>query len=83
MKVCSPDRLVVEVDGLSGRRYSMRKGIAEMGQRDGKALIAQGGFEASLSGTSNSAIGYRCDSCGFRPFFSHCSRCGSPAVKEG
>jgi hypothetical protein len=82
VKVCSPDKLVVEVDGVHGNRYNFRKGIADMSSRDAKHLVHEGGFIPSMAGTTRSGIGYRCQSCGFRCWFKTCSRCGSSAERD-
>jgi len=76
VRVCSPDKLVVEVDGVTGNRYNFRKGIADMSRRDAKHLVNEGGFIPSLAGTSRADVGFAC-ACGFRPYFRTCSRCGA------
>jgi hypothetical protein len=75
VKVATPDKLCVEIDGPSGRRYSFRKGLADVSDRDGRAIVAAGGFIPSLSGTSKPGVGFTCK-CGFRSYFRTCSRCG-------
>ena len=82
MKVVAPAKAAVQVDGVSGRRYTARDGIYDMSPRDGRALVAAGGFLPSLSGTTSSTTGYRCSSCGFGSFFTSCSRCGGTCTKE-
>ena len=75
MRVVAPARACLEVDGLSGRRYRARDGVYEMSERDGKALVAAGGFRPSL-GPSAAVRGGFCCPCGFRPVIARCSRCG-------
>lgn len=82
MKVATPAKECVEIDGPSGRRYNFRKGITEVSDRDGKAIVRYGGFIPSMSGTTNAEIGFRCASCGFGSFFRACSRCGGQGVRE-
>lgn len=81
-RVGSPDSLCVEIDGLSGRRYDFRKGIAEVSDRDAKAIAKAGGFVLPIAGMGRRASGYRCQSCGFGTWFKTCSRCGGSAVRE-
>lgn len=83
MKVATPASKCVEIDGVTGRRYDFRKGIQDVHPRDAKAIVAFGGFIPSMAGTTREDIGFRCGSCGFGCYFSTCSRCGSPAVREG
>jgi hypothetical protein len=82
VKVVAPDRACLEVDGLSGRRYRARDGVYEMSDRDGRALVAAGGFLPSLSGATSRAAGYRCPVDGFGSFFTTCSRCGGRCERE-
>lgn len=82
MRVAAPDRPCLEVDGLSGRRYRARDGIYNMTARDGRALIAAGGFAPSVAGHTRSTIGYRCTACGFGSYFRGCSRCGGSCERE-
>lgn len=82
MKVATPAKECVEIDTPSGRRVDFRKGIAEVSDRDGRAIVRYGGFVPSMSGVTRAEIGFRCASCGFGSFFSTCSRCGSEAVRE-
>jgi hypothetical protein len=82
MKVATPARECVEIDGLSGQRYNFRNGIADVPDRDAKAIVKFGGFIPSMSGTTRAGLGYRCGSCGFGCYFSTCGRCGEIAVKE-
>lgn len=82
MKVLSPDRTCVQVDGLSGRRYTARDGVLEMSVRDGRALVAAGGILPSLSGASRTGLGYRCPACGHGSFFKRCGKCGADCAKE-
>lgn len=76
MKVASPARGCIEVDGVSGRRYRAKDGMYEMSKRDAKALVAYGGFIPSAMGAFNSGLGYYCQNCGFGSFFRKCGRCG-------
>jgi len=48
-----------------------------------KALLAEGAFAASLSGTAQRTDGYRCPACSFGSFFKTCGRCGGECEKEG
>lgn len=82
MKVAAPDRACLEVDGLSGRRHRARDGFYQMDARDGRALVAAGGFLPSLAGHTHSTIGFRCPGCGFGSFFRTCSRCGGDCRRE-
>lgn len=82
MKVAAPDRACLEVDGLSGRRHRAQAGFYQMAARDGRALVAAGGFLPSLAGHTHSKIGYRCPGCGFGSYFRTCSRCGSTCQRE-
>jgi len=82
MKVVAPAKACVEVDGLSGRRYTARDGIYEMSERDGRALVRAGGFVPSLAGAASRATGYRCASCGFGAFFTTCGRCGGACSRD-
>jgi hypothetical protein len=75
LKVCTPDSNCVEIDGPSGRRYNFRSGMANVSDRDAKAIVAEGGFIPSLAGTSSAGVGYPCQTCGFRSYFRRCSRC--------
>lgn len=82
MKVVSPDKSIVEIDGPSGQRYRAADGIYEMNARDARAAVKYGGSWPSLSGVTRRGIGYRCTECGFGSFFAKCSRCGGLAVRE-
>jgi hypothetical protein len=82
MRVVAPARACVEVDGVTGRRYRAKDGVYEMSPRDGRALVAAGGFLPSLSGATSRTTGYRCGRCGFGSFFTTCSRCGGTCTKE-
>ncbi|RCG19112.1 hypothetical protein DQ384_38190 [Sphaerisporangium album] len=82
MRVVAPAAACVQVDGLSGRRYTARDGIYETSERDGRALLAAGGFLPSLSGATSRSTGYRCQACGFGAFIKTCSRCGGLCERE-
>src|SRR5207302_7756453 len=83
MKVAAPDKGCLEVDGVTGRRYRARDGIYNMTVRDGRALVAAGGFAPSLAGHTHSTIGYRCTACEFGSYFRICSQCGGHCEREG
>jgi len=71
----------IEVGGRVYRRG--RNGLFDMPEPAAKYTIAlEGGQEASLSGTTRTAIGYRCTECGFGSFFADCSRCGGECFRE-
>lgn len=82
MKVATPAKQCVEIDGVSGRRYNFRNGIADVPARDAKAIVKFGGFIPSMAGTTRAGLGFRCSSCGFGSFFKTCSRCGGEAERE-
>lgn len=82
MKVASPASGCVEIDGLSGRRYNFRNGIADVSKRDAKAIVKFGGFIPSMAGTTRAGLGFRCQVCGFGSFFKRCGRCGGQGVRE-
>lgn len=82
MRVLSPDRTCVQVDGLSGRRYTARDGVLHMSERDGAALIAAGGIRPGLTGQTRAALGYRCPVCGHGSFFKRCGKCGAGCARE-
>jgi hypothetical protein len=82
MKVATPDAKCIEIDAPSGRRYNFRKGITDVSKSDAKAIVREGGFIPSLSGSTRSRIGFRCTKCGFGSFFTTCSRCGATANPE-
>lgn len=82
MKVVAPAKAAVQVDGVTGRRYTARDGIYDMHPRDARALVAAGGFWPSLSGATSRTVGYRCRTCGFGAYFTTCSRCGGTCERE-
>lgn len=82
MRVLSPDRTCVQVDGLSGARYTARDGVLQMSERDGAALIAAGGIRPGLTGQTRAGLGYRCTGCGHGSFFKRCGKCGAECAKE-
>lgn len=77
MKVVSPDKNVIEIDGVLGQRYRAKDGIYDMPLYDAQAAIKLGGSFPSLAGTTRAALGYRCPACGFGSYFRKCSRCGA------
>lgn len=83
MRVASPARECVEIDGVTGRRYNFRNGMADVHPRDAKAIVQYGGFVPSALGvTARRHLGFRCEDCGFGSFFKTCSRCGGQGVRE-
>lgn len=82
MKVVSPQKNVIEIDGVTGQRYRAKDGIYDMHPRDARAAVKYGGSWPSLAGPTRRGIGYRCTECGFGSFFAKCSRCGGTAVRE-
>jgi hypothetical protein len=84
VRIGSPSSKVIEVDGLSGRRYKPdSSGVYHVpDKRDAKALIEYGGFVVSEMGTTSKAVGFRCEDCGFGSWFKTCSKCGGKAVRE-
>lgn len=83
VRVLSPDRTCVQVDGLSGRRYAARDGVLHMSPRDAAALVKAGGVNPGLSGVTGRSLGYRCPSCAHGSFFKRCGKCGADCEKEG
>lgn len=81
MRVASPDKRAVEIDGVTGRRYKSRDGMYDMHPADAQYIKDIGGFIPGMNGVTNSAKGFRC-TCGFGSYFTKCSRCGGTAVKE-
>jgi hypothetical protein len=77
LRVCTPDSRVWEIDGPSGRRYNFRKGIAQVTNKDARAIVAEGGFIPSMAGTTRAGLGYQCRNCGFGSYFRRCSRCNT------
>lgn len=82
MKVATPARECVEIDGPSGKRYDFRKGVVDVSPRDAKAIVAFGGFIPSMAGTTRAGVGFRCENCGFGSYFKTCSRCGGQGARE-
>jgi hypothetical protein len=82
VKVVSPQKNVIEIDGVTGQRYRAKDGIYDMHPADARAAVKYGGTWPSLSGATRRGIGYRCTECGFGSFFARCSRCGGIAVRE-
>lgn len=69
---------------VAGRVYRAKPGgLFDMPDAVGRYVVKnQGGQEASLSGTTRTDQGYRCQSCGFGCWFTTCGRCGGSAVRE-
>lgn len=82
-RVLSPDRTCVQVDGLSGRRYTAKDGVFRMSDHDAAALVKAGGIAPGLSGVTAAGLGYRCPDCTHGSFFRRCGKCGADCVKEG
>ena len=82
MKVATPNEKCVEIQGPTGRTYNFRNGFQDVHPRDAKAIVAEGGFIPSMTGTTSAGVGYRCTGCGFGTWFTTCSRCGSSATRE-
>lgn len=82
VRVLSPDRTCVQVDGLSGRRYTARDGVLHMTPRDAAALVKAGGINPGLSGVTSARLGYRCPKCAHGSFFKRCGKCGADCEKE-
>lgn len=82
MRVGSPNERCVEIQGPTGRTYDFSKGLQDVHPHDAKAIVAEGGFIPSMTGTTRAGIGYRCTKCGFGCWFKRCSRCGGEALRE-
>lgn len=82
MRVATPNEKCIEIEGPTGRTYNFRKGFANVHPHDAKAIVAEGGFVPSMTGTTSRGTGYRCQDCGFGSWFTRCSRCGGEAVRE-
>lgn len=84
MRVASPDRKAIEIDGVTGRRYRSKDGMYDMHPVDAAHIKDIGGFVPGMNGVSRTHVGYRCTNpkCGFGSYFMKCSRCGGDAVKE-
>lgn len=78
----SEKQVDVRLDGGVTRRYSGRDGIYSVVDSDVAALKSEGFTEKSLSGTTRSGDGFRCEACGFGSWFRTCSRCGGACKKE-
>ena len=83
VRVLSPDRTCVQVDGITGRRYKARDGVLNMAPADAAALVEVGGITPSMSGVTSARMGYRCPVCSHGSYFSRCGKCGADTVKEG
>jgi hypothetical protein len=68
---------------VGGRVYRAdRGGLIDMPESAARYTVAlQGGQWPSLSGTTRSEFGFRCE-CGFGSFFATCSRCGGQCSRE-
>lgn len=76
MRVASPAKNCIGVDGLSGASYDTKDGFFEMSARDGRDLVAAGGWVPSLGPSAGAPGGHPCP-CGFASLFRRCSRCGT------
>jgi hypothetical protein len=80
----APDRGVQETV-IGGSTYRPdRGGIYNVDNpQHGKAMKAEGYFEASLMGpTTSENIGFTCVECGFGSWFAKCSKCGHNNAKD-
>jgi hypothetical protein len=82
MRVMGPGRNAVEIDGVTGRRYKGSDGVYDMHPADAAHITRIGGFIPGVNGPTSRGLGYACTACGFRAYFTTCSRCGGSAVKE-
>ena len=86
MRIAAPDGAVagMEVKGAQTGHVTRYNGrIMEVSNpMHAKALLAEGAFAASLSGTTQRSHGYRCPTCTFGSFFKTCGRCGGECKKE-
>lgn len=86
MRIAAPDGAVagMEVKGAQTGRVTRYQGrIADVDNPQHiKALLSEGAFAASLSGRTNSRLGYRCTGCGFGSFLKKCSRCSGTCERE-
>jgi len=83
LKVVPQARNCREIE-VGGRVYRAgRNGLIDMPENAAKYTVAlEGGQWPSLSGTTRTAIGYRCQDCGFGSNFTTCSRCGGNCERE-
>lgn len=85
MRVPAEDRRQVQTE-INGRRYTARDGFFEMPEADAAIHRKSANLPKSwqaFRGAFRRRNGYRCTRCGFGSFFTTCSRCGSPCVREG
>jgi hypothetical protein len=82
MRVASPSKDAVEIDGVTGRRYKSRNGMYDMHPADAAHIADIGGFIPGLNGVTSRSRGYRCVRCGFGCYFNVCGRCGGVAMRE-
>jgi hypothetical protein len=75
MRLLSPDHACKQVDAPSGRRYSGTV-LDVTNPGDVRALRAAGYTAASVAGSPAQTAGRTCRECGFKSFFTTCSRCG-------
>lgn len=80
-RLLSPDRACVSVDAPSGRRYNGRV-LEVTNPADVRALREVGYTVGDLAGAPAKGGGRRCTDCGFRAFFTKCSRCGGTCERE-
>jgi hypothetical protein len=82
VKYAMPDKACVgvSVEGTGGGKTHYDGRIVEVtNPRHQRALRELGAFPINLGGVPDG--GYRCG-CGFRSYFSTCSRCGERCEKE-
>lgn len=81
-EIMAPAKACKQVDGLSGVRYTAKDGRYLMSDRDAKALKDAGGFfPNALGGRTRKQDGFICLDCGFKTWFSTCSRCQGECEK--
>lgn len=86
MRIAAPSGAVagMEIKGMQTGRVTKYPGrIMDVDNPvHAKALLAEGAFPVSLSGRTNSGLGYRCTDCGFGAFLTTCGRCGGTCERE-
>lgn len=82
MRLLSPATGCVSVDVPIGRerRYNGRT-IEVSDPAHIRALREVGYTPGDVAGSPSRAAGYVCGACGFRAFFTRCSRCGGPCTR--